>query len=181
APQNKQTYSVPIVGIEDFDTLDPALAHDPNSISAIQMISTGLVGLNDTLQVVPQIATSWQVDARGTTWTFHLRPHLKFSDNTDLTSADVAYSIDRALQPDTKSTVAPLYLGLIKDSDQLLAGKRTTLIGDSILTPNPQTVVIITKQKAANFLSMLTSTCAYVVEKSLITKYREQFTDHLTE
>jgi peptide/nickel transport system substrate-binding protein/oligopeptide transport system substrate-binding protein len=181
APLNKQTYSVPIVGVEDLDTLDPALAHDPNSINAIQMIYTGLVGLNDTLQVSPQIAASWEVDARGTTWTFHLRPHLKFSDNTNLTSADVAYSIDRALQPATKSTVAPLYLSLIKDSDQLLTGKIATLIGDSILTPDSQTVVIITKQKAANFLSMLTSTCAYVVEKSLIAKYSKKFTDHLAE
>lgn len=181
APANKQTYSVPIVGVEDLDTLDPALAHDPNSINAIQMIYTGLVGLNDSLQVSPQIAASWQVDAKGTTWTFHLRPHLKFPDNTNLTSTDVAYSIDRALQPSTKSTVAPIYLSLIKDSDQLLAGKITTLIGDSILTPNPQTVVIITKQKAAYFLSILTSTCTYVVEKSLITKYGNQFTDHLAE
>ncbi len=181
APSNKQTYTVPITGVADFDTLDPALAHDVNSISAIQMIYTGLVGLNDSLQVVPQMASSWQVDATGTSWTFHLRPHLKFADNTAITSADVAYSIDRALQPTTKSTIAPLYLGLIKDSDQLLAGKINTLIGDSIFTPDPQTVVILTKQKAAYFLSMLTSPCAYVVEKTLITKYGEQFTDHLTE
>src|SRR5262249_169607 len=141
APLNKQTYSAPIVGVEDLDTLDPALAHDPSSINAIQMIYTGLVGLNDSLQVAPQIAASCQVDTKATTWTFHLRPHLKFSDNTNLTAADVAYSLDRALQPNTKSTVAPIYLSPIKDSDQLLAGKRTTLIDDSILTPNPQTVV----------------------------------------
>jgi oligopeptide transport system substrate-binding protein len=178
-PQN-QTYTIPATGIFDFATLDPALAQDANSISAIQMMYTGLVSLNDHLQVQAQLAQSWQVSADGLTWTFHLRPHLKFSDGTPLTSADVAYSINRALQPATKSTVAPVYLSLLKDSDQLLAGHISTLINDSILTPNPQTVVLIISHPASYFLSMLTNTCSYVVEKKLIDQYQTQFTDHLS-
>ncbi len=178
-PPPQQTYTIPATGIFDFATLDPALAQDANSISAIGMMYTGLVGLNDKLQVQPQLAQSWQVSSDGLTWTFHLRPHLKFSDGTALTSADVAYSINRALQPATKSTVAPVYLGLLKDSDQLLAGHISTLINDSILTPNAQTVVLIISQPASYFLSMLTNTCSYVVEKKLIDQYKTQFTDHL--
>lgn len=181
APSNMQTYHVPITGIEDFDTLDPALAHDPSSISAVQMIYTGLVQIDDNLQIKPQIAQSWELASDGVTWTFHLRPNLKFSDGTPLTSTDVAYSIDRALQPGTKSKVAPIYLGLIKDSDHLLAGQISTLIGDSLQRPDPNTLVIITNKKAAYFLSMLTSPCSYVVEQSLINKYGPQFTDHLNE
>jgi peptide/nickel transport system substrate-binding protein/oligopeptide transport system substrate-binding protein len=181
APADKQTYTVPEVGISDFDTLDPALAHDSTSISAIQMIFTGLVQLDDQLQVRPQLAQTWEQGTDGLTWTFHLRPNLKFSDGTPLTASDVAYSIDRALQPTTKSSVAPLYLGLLKDADQLLAGRVTTLINDSLQTPNATTLVITTRKKAAYFLSMLTNTCSYVVEKSLITKYGTKFTDHLPE
>jgi peptide/nickel transport system substrate-binding protein/oligopeptide transport system substrate-binding protein len=127
-----QTYNVPVTNVEDFDTLDPALAHDQSSISAIQMIYTGLVQLDDNLQIKPQLAQSWELASDGVTWTFHLKPHLKFNDGTPLTSTDVAYSIDRALQPETKSKVAPIYLGLIKDSDRLLAGQISTLIGDSL-------------------------------------------------
>jgi peptide/nickel transport system substrate-binding protein/oligopeptide transport system substrate-binding protein len=176
-----QTYTVPITGVEDFDTLDPALAHDPSSINAIQMIYTGLVQINDNFQIQPQLAESWELGSNGTTWTFHLKPNLKFSDGTSLTSADVAYSINRALEPATKSTVAPVYLGLIKDSDRLLAGQIPTLIGDSLQTPDPHTLVIITNKKAAYFLAMLTSPCSYIVEQSLINKYGAQFTDHLNE
>ena len=181
APADKQIYTIPEVGISTLDTLDPALAHDPASMSAIEMISTGLVQLDNKLQLHAQLAQSWGVGADGLTWTFHLKPQLKFSDGTPLTSADVAYSIDRALQPATQSTVAPLYLSLIKDADQLLAGHITTLIGDSIQTPDPNTVVIITRKKAAYFPAMLTYTCSYVVEKSLITKYGQSFTSHLAE
>ncbi len=181
APPNKQIYTVPEVGIFDFDTLDPALAHDPASTRAIQMLYTGLVQLDDNLTVKPQLAQSWQQGSDGVSWTFHLKANLKFSDGTPLTSHDVAYSIDRALQPATKSTVAPIYLGLIKDADRLLAGRITTLIGDSILTPDAQTLTLITNKQASYFLSMLTYPCSYVVEQKLIQKYDTKFTDHLNE
>ena len=181
APANKQSYTVPEVGVFDFDTLDPARAHDSASLSAVEMIYTGLVQLDDNLTVKPQLAQSWQQGSDGVTWTFHLKSGLKFSDGTALTSRDVAYSIDRALQPATKSSVAPIYLRLIKDSDQLLNGRIATLINDSILTPDAQTLTIITNKEAPYFLSMLAYPCSYVVEKSLLQKYATKFTDHLSE
>lgn len=180
-PASKQIYTIPQIGINGISTLDPALTQDVTSISAVQMLFTGLVSLNDKQQVQPQLAKTWSVSPDGLTWTFHLKPHLTFSDGTPLTSSDIAYSIDRALQPATQSTVAPIYLGLIKDADQLLAGGQTTLIGDSLLTPNASTLVIITREPAAYFLDALTYPCSYVVEKSFITKYGAKFTDHLAE
>src|SRR2546427_12471860 len=36
APPSKQTYTLPETEVADFDTLDPALAHDIHSINAIQ-------------------------------------------------------------------------------------------------------------------------------------------------
>ncbi|GLV59625.1 ABC transporter substrate-binding protein [Dictyobacter sp. S3.2.2.5] len=179
--RNRQTYTAPMVGVTDFDTLDPALAHDPTSIQAVQMLYTGLVQSDDKLQVHAQLAQSWHLESDGVTWTFKLKPHLTFSDGTPLTSADVAYSLNRALQPETRSTVAPIYLRLIKDSDQLLAGRISTLLNDSIMTPDAQTVVIVTNKQSAYFLSMLTYPCSYVVEKKLIGKYQAGFTDHLNE
>lgn len=181
APPNKQMYTIPEVGITDIGTLDPALAHDPASINIVQMLFTGLVQLDDKLQIHPQLAESWNLGPDNVTWTFHLKKNLHFSDGTPLTSKDVAYSIDRALQPATQSTVAPLYLDLIKNSDALLAGRTTTLLGDALQTPDDTTLVVVTKKKAAYFLSMLTYTCSYVVEKSLITKYGAKFTNHLAE
>jgi len=175
-----QVYIAPQIGISDISTLDPALANDTFSVNAIQMIFTGLVQLDDDLQIRPQLAQSWDESSDGLTWTFHLKANLKFSDGQPLTSRDVAYSIDRALQPATKSNVAPIYLGLIKDSDKLLTGGISTLIGDSLLTPSDTTLIIMIKSKAAYFLDMLAYPCSYVVEKSLIDKYSSAFTDHLT-
>ncbi|MBO0779538.1 MAG: peptide ABC transporter substrate-binding protein [Ktedonobacteraceae bacterium] len=181
ASDDKQIYISPLGNRTDIKTFDPALATDLDSISAIQMVYTGLVSLNDKLEVQDQLAASHSVSADGLTWTFKLKPGLKFSDGTPLTSKDVAYSIDRALQPATKSGAALTYLGLIKDADKLSEGKISTIIGDGIQTPDDQTVVIITSQKAAYFLETLTYNTSFVIEKSMIDKYGDKFADHLSE
>jgi oligopeptide transport system substrate-binding protein len=181
APLSQQVFVDPERGINDIDTFDPALATDLPSVTAISMVFTGLVSLNRNLVVQPQLASSWSVSPNGLTWTFHLRPHLTFSDGTALTSRDVAYSLDRALQSGTHSPTAPTYLGLIKDADKLVKGQIRTLIGDSVLIPDPYTIVILARQKASYFLDALTYPSSYVVEQKLIQKYGKAWTDHLEE
>ncbi len=180
APASQQVLNMSFWnGVSDNKTFDPALSTDANSIAAIDLVFTGLVQLNNQLSIESQLASSYQLAPDGLTWTFHLRPNLKFSDGTPLTSADVVYSINRALLPATKSVVGPVYLGLIKDSDKLNAGKIPTIIGDSLLTPDPNTVVIIANKKAAYFLDALAYSTSFVVEKSLVDKYGDTWTDHL--
>ncbi len=182
APASQQVLNMCFYnGVTDIKTFDPALSTDVYSIEAINLVFTGLVQFDDNLKIQPQLASSYNLASDGLTWTFHLRPNLKFSDGTPLTSADVVYSINRALLPATKSVVGPVYLGLIKDSDKLNAGKIPTIIGDSLLTPDPNTVVIIANKKAAYFLDALAYWTSYVVEKSLIDKYGDNWTDHLNQ
>ena len=105
---------------------------------------------------------------------------MKFSDGSPLTSQDVVYSINRAILPATNSPVSS-YLSLVKDYDKANTGKIPTLIGDSLLAPDPNTVVIKISSPAAYFLDALSYPTSYVVEKSLIDKYGKKFTDHLNE
>ncbi|HEX4203223.1 MAG TPA: peptide ABC transporter substrate-binding protein [Ktedonobacteraceae bacterium] len=181
APANQQILVLPLSGYSDVATFDPALATESSAITVINMAFTGLVQLDDHLQVRDELAASHSVSSDGLTWTFKLKPNLKFSDGKPLTSADVAYSIDRALEPDLKSPVAPLYLGLIKDSDKRYSGQIKSLINDSILTPDNQTVILIANKRAAYFLQTLTYQTSYVVEKSMIDKYGNNFADHLSQ
>ncbi len=181
ASSDKQIFISPIEGQADIKTFDPALATDVASVQIINMIFTGLVQLDDKLQVRDQLAASHTLAADGTTWTFKLKDNLRFSDGTPLTSMDVAYSIDRALQPATKSGIAPVYLGLIKDSDKLNSGALKTIINDSLLTPDRQTIIIKTSKKSVYFLQALTYPSSYIVEKSMIDKYGTDFSRHLNE
>ena len=50
APPSQQVYVAPILGASDITTFDPALGYDASSITAIQMVFTGLVQLNDKLR-----------------------------------------------------------------------------------------------------------------------------------
>lgn len=184
APANKQilNQTFPGGGIADIGTFDPAKVQTATSLDPVSMVFTGLVALDNSQKVVPELASSWDISSDGLAYTFKLRPDLKFSDGTSLTSADVAYSIDRALDPDLGSAVASSYLGLIKDANARLSGKVKTIIGDSLLTPDANTIVIKIAEPAAYFLATLTYSTAYVVEKKLITKYgNTNFTNHLNE
>lgn len=181
AAANKQVFNFPEAGIADIKTFDPALVTTQTSLNAIYMVFTGLVGLNDKLDIIPQMAQSWQQSSDGMTWTFKLKSGLKFSDGTPITSHDFAYSIDRALQPALNSPASPSYLNLILDNEKLLAGKIKTIIGDSLLTPDDNTLIIKTNKAASYFLDTLTYPTAYAVEKSLVDKYGAKWTDHLTE
>ena len=58
APAKDQVFVSPILGASDITTFDPALAYDTASISAIQMIYTGLVQVDDKFQIHPQLAES---------------------------------------------------------------------------------------------------------------------------
>src|ERR1700694_492420 len=153
APASQQVFRYPI-GAYDFASLDPALVQAGSDTQAVEAMCTGLVQVNDKGQVIDQLAASHSVSSDGLTYTFTLRPNLKFSDGTPLTSADVAYSINRTLLPSTKSVVS-YYLSLVKDYSLVTSGKIPTAIGDSILTPDANTVEVIINQPAASFLQTL--------------------------
>ncbi|HEX7737260.1 MAG TPA: peptide ABC transporter substrate-binding protein [Ktedonobacteraceae bacterium] len=182
APANQQVFRNPIID-SDISTFDPAVATDLNSAAAIDMVFTGLVQENDQLEVQPQLAQNYSSSADGLSWTFHLRPHLKFSDGTPLTSQDVAYSFDRALSPAVanQSGVSLTYLGLIKGAADRVNGKVSTIIGTGVQTPDENTVVINVTRSTAYFLQALTYSTAFVVEKKVIDQWGAKWTDHLAD
>jgi len=48
---------------------------------------------------VPDLATSWDLSKDRTTYTFHLRPHVTFTDGETLTSSDVKFALLRTSEP----------------------------------------------------------------------------------
>jgi peptide/nickel transport system substrate-binding protein len=57
-----------------------------------------------TQKPIPGLATSWETSADGKTWTFHLREGVTFSSGQgEMTSEDVAYSIQRLIRDDSRA------------------------------------------------------------------------------
>src|SRR5690348_7078618 len=68
ASADKQVFTYPLAGIQDIKTFDPAMVTSETSIDSVNMAFTGLVQLNDKLEIQPQMASSWKQAADGVTW-----------------------------------------------------------------------------------------------------------------
>ncbi len=75
-----------------------------------------LLGVDDTLQPKPQMVESWDSSPDFKTWTFTLRPGLKFHDGEPVRARDVVASINRWMVRD-----APMGLPIKKRIDALEA------------------------------------------------------------
>jgi peptide/nickel transport system substrate-binding protein len=66
----------------------------------VALLFRGLVKLGPDQSIVGDLASSWEVDPSGTTWTFHLRPGLVWQDGQPLTADDVVFTIETLSDPD---------------------------------------------------------------------------------
>ena len=105
--------------------------------------------------LVPDIATSVpKATNGGKTYTFHLKPNIKFSPpvNRAVTSADFVTALDRLANPKDGGEYA-FYFQVIKGWSQYAAGKASHISG--ISTPNKSTIIFNLTQPAGDFLLRL--------------------------
>jgi peptide/nickel transport system substrate-binding protein len=80
---------------EDPDVLDPTLARTFVGRIVFAAMCDKLVDIDDKLNIVPQLATSWQWSADQKALTMKLRPNVLFQDGEKLDAAAVKYSLER--------------------------------------------------------------------------------------
>lgn len=80
--------------------LNPLLATDPGSELVNSRIFQGLVRLNERLEPVPALATSWSFSKDGLEWTFNLRDDVYWHDGVLFTANDVKFTYDLVKHPD---------------------------------------------------------------------------------
>lgn len=148
------------------DVLSFALSPEPPFImtainTTLQMglvsskIMEPLIYLNTDLKPQPQLAQSWTVSPDGLTYTFKLRPNVKWHDGQPFTSADVQFTVMEALKklhPRGRSSFAKVV---------------------EVQTPDPLTAVFKLSQPAPPMLTALAS--GY--ESPMIPKHLFQGTD----
>jgi ABC-type transport system substrate-binding protein len=102
-----------IAASDDVPTLDPALGYDSRSWTFEQHLFETLVAYDDESRIVPALAARWTVSTDQRTYRFELLPNLVFSDGTPLTAADAVGSLERVLDPKTRSQGAEYYRGIV--------------------------------------------------------------------
>jgi oligopeptide transport system substrate-binding protein len=143
-------------------TLDPAISADMASHLYIMQIFSGLVRLDQELDIVPDIAERWEKSLDGKTYTFYLRQGVKFHSGGEVKAADFKYSWERACDPDTGSGTAATYLGDIIGAKDMLAGKTREISGVEVL--DDYTLRVTIDAPKAYFLDKLAYPTAFVVD-----------------
>ena len=85
------------------ETLDPQTTSATSSFQTSHSIYDGLVRVDPDGEIVPLIASDWDISDDGLTWTFTLNGGITFHNGDTLTSADVAATFERILDPDLAS------------------------------------------------------------------------------
>ena len=131
--------------------LDPAKNPAQAATRVFDLMYSRLTRLDAQMRPQPDLAEKWDISPDGKTYTFHLRQGVKFHNGRDLTSADVKYTYERILNPDTASIAKSFF-------DPI----------DHIDTPDPSTVTVVLKAPNTPFLVNTAATWAGIVAKEVV-------------
>ena len=160
ASKPKRGGSITIARIEDSQSFDKTNVFQNESIWITEQINEPLyLAANDGKTLRPWLATSNTMAKNGKTYTFKLRPGVKFSNGKTMTSADVKFSIDDARAQ-------------AKGWGYLDAAIK------SITTPNPSTVVFHLKYRWAPFLADIGLFANGIIPKNFGGESRKAFYKH---
>ena len=157
----------------EIPTFDPALAEDGYTFRVIADLFAGLVDFDQANRPISGMAT-WDISADGLTYTFHLKPDLKFSDGSSITASDFVYSWQRLVNPKTGSA----YDFLLKDivnADEIIAGKLPAS-KLAVEAADANTFVVHLAHPTNAFLSYITTPDVFVVPQKVIEKFGESWT-----
>lgn len=100
-----------VAGYISIETLDAQLARASEDIRVAYALFEGLCTIDPyTFTVEPGVAESWDISPDGTTYTFHLRNNVKWSNGDAITAGDFAFAWRLGLMPDT----APPYIEFLQ-------------------------------------------------------------------
>lgn len=125
----------------DADIVNIAPILLTNTVSSVvsYQIHEPLVKYEGNYELKPALATEWSTSEDGLTWTFRLRPDVKWHDGEAFTSEDVKYTYELMLDPATKSL-----------------RRQNFLIIDEIDASDPLTVVFHLNEPHGPFLDKMT-------------------------
>ena len=179
----------------DPSSLDPAIAYDTVSWVYVRMLYAGLLDYDDTVNVVPAMAEALpSISADGRTYTFRLRPGIRFSNGRAVSAQDFVYTIERILDPRTKSPGEGFYRSIVGARDfQAARGKEreARTAGETrtdrwiepthvrgLSAPDELTLRLQLEEPNLAFLNVMALPFAYAVPQEAVQQYGDDFFCH---
>ncbi len=150
----------------NITSLDPAFAKDQRNIWAVNQIYNGLVRLDDSLNIKPDLAKSWTISDDGKTYEFYIRNNVFFHESEafgilktrKVVAKDFEYSLQRLLD---KKVASP--------------GGWVLQNVDHARAKNDSIFVIKLKQPFPPFLGLLSMKYCSVIPKEAVAFYGKEF------
>ena len=107
----------------DITVMDPMMVTDTPSNCPNLLVYDGLVAYDKDMNIVPVLATKWSISQDKKTWTFSLRPNVKFSNGDPFTSKSVQFTFERMMDTATAAPSRSQYLAVerVETPDDLTA------------------------------------------------------------
>lgn len=170
----------------DVTTLDPALVVDVSGGMLTAKLFNGLVKYGEGMKIVPDIAENWDISNNGKIYTFYLKQGVRFTNGREVEASDFKYSIERVLNPSTKSPRTWVFDRILGAKDFMRGSPRcgkteACLVVDcsGLVIKDKYTLQIILKEPFAPFLGFLSMPAGYVVPKEEVEKWGEDFSRHV--
>lgn len=156
-------------------TLDWNLATDYVSINMLYHLVEGLAEYNERLEPVPSLA-SWKVSNGGKTYTYTLKPGLKWSDGAPLTAQHFWDSWERTLNPSTASGYAYFLFDVVgaKDYNE---GRLKDPAQLGFKAVSDSTFVVTLNKPASYFATIPAFTVTFPIRKDVIAKHGRKWTE----
>jgi peptide/nickel transport system substrate-binding protein len=146
---------------DDIITMDPAEAFEISAGEIMGNIYDRLLryDVNDPSKLISDLAKSWAVSADGKTYTFEMKPGIKFASGNAVSAEDVVYSFQRAVTLNKEPSFILGQFGFTKDN-----------VMEKIKQTGPMTLTVETdKAYAPTFVyNCLTANVASVIDKKLV-------------
>ena len=166
-----RTQTLQIGNASEPRDLDPHTAVSTTEANILLALFEGLVNYApDGKSVVPGQAERWDLSPDGKTYTFHLRPGLKWSNGDPLTSADFLYSFRRLLEPALGAELA-IYGDWVVGGKDYREGRTHDPASLGFRAPDPLTFVVELTNRSPFMLSLLAQNPFYPVHRATIEKF----------
>ncbi|MEX1033404.1 MAG: peptide ABC transporter substrate-binding protein [Cellvibrionaceae bacterium] len=155
-------------------SLDPHIAEGVESSHIQRDLFESLVGEAANGDLVPAVATHWDISDDRLRYTFHLREDAKWSNGDPVTAHDFVFSWRRLVDPATGSRYS-MMLAPVRNAEAIISGELPT--GDlGVVAINDRTLQVSLHTVTPYFLSMLTHATVYPVHPPSVNKHGDRFT-----
>ena len=156
--------------LNPITTLDPAFARNQAIMWSVDHLYNGLVYLDDSLNIIPCLAKTWEISSDGLDYTFYLNNNVFFHDNPcfpngkgrKMVASDFVYSFNRIIDSTVNSSGSWIF-------------KERVNLKLPFEAPNDTTFVVHLAKPFRPMLNILTMQYCCVVPHEAVEFYKKDF------